>query len=340
MGAIAGGVINIQGEIISSGGVYSIVLNYLGGNVGIGTSSPNTQLQIDAASSPTLRFNATTLDGGAGSVQFYNQGTQKWNLTTVATTNNFALYNNGGTNSFNLVIAHSTGAATFSSSVTAASLSTTGNLNYTSGAGVNWYINPAANGPTIRLKYHGGSTDRNGALGWIDNSGNRYDALFWQDTSIGIGTNTPAAKFHSRGSFITENVSGNQYGEAKSFIYQSAFDNPTINLITINSNSGYGATIIRVTVYQNTVSSGLCNIHVGYAHWAANPFPTISKGVSGPSIQVSFNGGTNVGTLAWSGNTLQYTSNRMTNYDGYVVVVEWGSNTDYNTPPTYGGNLQ
>jgi hypothetical protein len=80
-----------------------------GGNVGIGTTSPGTRLQIDDTSAPTIRFNASSASGGAGSIQFYNQLTQKWNLTTLATTNDFALYNNGGTNTFNLFVSHSTG---------------------------------------------------------------------------------------------------------------------------------------------------------------------------------------------------------------------------------------
>lgn len=81
----------------------------------------------------------------------------------------------------------STGAATFSNSVTAASLSTPGNLNYTSGDGVDWYINPPSNGPTIRLKYHGGSTNRSGGLGWVNNSGGRTEALTWADNSVSFG---------------------------------------------------------------------------------------------------------------------------------------------------------
>ena len=79
------------------------------GNVGIGTASPGTQLQIEASSSPTIRLNATSAAGGAGSIQFYNQGSQKFNLTTTATNNDFALYNNGGTNSFNLYIPWASG---------------------------------------------------------------------------------------------------------------------------------------------------------------------------------------------------------------------------------------
>jgi len=74
------------------------------------------------------------------------------------------------------------------------------NLSWNTGDGVNWYIQGQANGPTIRMKYHGGSTDRSGALGWVDNSGNRYDALTWQDTrvtfngNVGIGTTGPGKK--------------------------------------------------------------------------------------------------------------------------------------------------
>jgi hypothetical protein len=79
-----------------------------GGNVGIGTASPGAALQIDN-SNATIRLNTTNASNGAGSLQFYNSGTQKFNLTTVATTNDFALYNNGGTNSFNLYIPHASG---------------------------------------------------------------------------------------------------------------------------------------------------------------------------------------------------------------------------------------
>jgi hypothetical protein len=39
-------------------------------------------------------------------------------------------------------------------------------------------------------------------------------------------------------------------------------------------------------------------------------------------------------TLSWSGQTLQITPQRATNYDGYVVTIEWGSNTNTNTLPT------
>jgi hypothetical protein len=53
------------------------------------------------------------------------------------------------------------------------------------------------------------------------------------------------------------------------------------------------------------------------------------------TIETSFSGVNNVGTLSWSGTTLQYTPSRASNYDGYVVIVEWGTNTNNTTSPTY-----
>jgi len=150
---------------------------------------------------------------------------------------------------------------------------------------------------------------------------------------VGVGNTSPAAKLDVAGSFITNTP---QYGEAKSFVFQSAFDNPTINLLTINNGNAYGLTIIRVTTYQNAVGPAFCNIHVGYAYFQGTGGST---GIIAPTIQAAF-GGSYVGTLSWSGATLRYTANRMSNYDGYTVVVELGANVDNGAAVTYGGNLQ
>ena len=61
----------------------------------------------------------------------------------------------------------------------------------------------------------------------------------------------------------------------------------------------------------------------------------LNSTVTSMTIETSFSGVNNVGTLSWSGTTLQYTPSRASNYDGYVVIVEWGTNTNNTTSPTY-----
>jgi hypothetical protein len=77
MGAIAGGIINIQGEVISNSAVYPIVLNYLGGGVGIGAST-----------SPTYKLEVSTVGGSerirVGTLQNNNNTATFEAITTQA----------------------------------------------------------------------------------------------------------------------------------------------------------------------------------------------------------------------------------------------------------------
>ena len=70
MGAIAGGIINIQGEVISNSAVYPIVLNYLGGNVGIGASTSPTYLLEVSTASGSQRIRVGTLQNNSNSATF------------------------------------------------------------------------------------------------------------------------------------------------------------------------------------------------------------------------------------------------------------------------------
>jgi len=76
------------------------------------------------------------------------------------------------------------GIASFRCRVSSAGLTTSDNLNFNTGDGNNWYIRGQANGPAIRMKYHGGSTNRSAGLGWVDNNSTYYETLCWQDTSM------------------------------------------------------------------------------------------------------------------------------------------------------------
>lgn len=81
----------------------------LNGNGGV------NRFNINQSGTAVFNVNATGITindisgTAAGGIQFQNNGTQKFNFTTLASTNDLSLYNNGGTNSYNLIVKHSTG---------------------------------------------------------------------------------------------------------------------------------------------------------------------------------------------------------------------------------------
>jgi hypothetical protein len=130
-----------------------------------------------ANTTPSTKITITS----GGDIGIGNGGFASTRLTVTGkdnTSSNYSFVANNASNA-NLFLVRNDGAAIFSGSVT-----TAGFLNYNSGDGNDWYINPPSNGPTIRLKYHGGSTNRSGGLGWINNAGGRTEALTWQDTTV------------------------------------------------------------------------------------------------------------------------------------------------------------
>ena len=57
---------------------------------------------------------------------------------------------------------------------------------YSVGDQVDWYLQGPANGPTIRMRYSGGTSNRSGSLAWLDNAGGRQNALTWNDATVTI----------------------------------------------------------------------------------------------------------------------------------------------------------
>jgi hypothetical protein len=127
------------------------------------------------------------------------------------------------------------------------------------------------------------------------------------------------------------------YGNAQRFVFQSNFDNPTNTIFSWNDVQPYAQAMIKVTCIQNAVTgdnSGGSVWSVGYALIVNAPSGSIVRSsVTTMAIEGNFTGA-NIGTLSWSGGNLQFTANRMSNYDGYIILVEYGTNTNSNTKPT------
>lgn len=209
----------------------------------------------------------------------------------------------GGNSTKALNIA-SNGSVTLSSSMsatgsisTSGSLSTVGYLNYNSGDGNDWYINPPSNGPTIRLKYHGGSTNRSGGLGWINNAGGRTEALTWQDDTVTLN-----------GTSISPRNLGKSYAQT------SGGGTGTANVdtgITYNSGdfSGYGrGATYEVVVGANPNAGGsgaYYSMYFGivqvYTGWSGSAVTTY---ISYTSLAAA-NGGGNLTVSAtfWNGSS-------------------------------------
>jgi hypothetical protein len=106
----------------------------------------------------------------------------------------------------------------------------------------------------------------------------------------------------------------------------SAFDNPLVSIY--NAGSGTNAVaVVKVTVYQTAFGGQASNIQVGYA-------TLMGQNASGTttSMSIEYNGGIgSVGTLSWSGHTLQYQTNRASNYDSYTIKIELAGSLGINT---------
>jgi hypothetical protein len=174
------------------------------------------------SANPFLVLNDTS-GTAAGSVTFQNNGTQKFNLTTIASTNDFALYNNGGTNSYNLYVKHSNGNV----GIGTASPKTILQINAGSGAyptlgtNVTNSIFVGRNDGLIGM-YLGYASDGNGWIQQMRNDSVAAANLVLQPVggNVGIGTASPSEKLvvtqttnnSSSVGFFTNASTGTSYG--------------------------------------------------------------------------------------------------------------------------------
>ena len=287
--------------------------NYIAFNVSNGFNSTTERLRINGdgyvgignwsinVPQDTLHVNGSIQVGFVNSLNnamrlFWN-GASSYGAIQTSSSSSLALNPSGnnvivGTTSDNGNRFQVNGSSTFSSTVTLSD-----NLLWNTGAGNNWYIQGQANGPTIRMKYHGGSTDRSGALGWIDNSGNRYDALTWQDASISV-----------TGTSVMPRVLGKNYNQTSGSGTGTAIVDTGITYNT-GDFGGYGRGVTYQVVYNGNPNGAGSSAY--YAQYVG--ILIIYTGWSGSAVTtyIQFTqlaGGSNIGNLTltpvfWNGSS-------------------------------------
>lgn len=131
--------------------------------------------------------------------------------------------------------------------------------------------------------------------------------------------NAERARITSDGQIITA-YDGGKYTQRGIVVLGSAFDNPVQSIITLPASGSTNSVIsIKVTCNQNAYATAAANQHIGNARamWDGSAWV---KEVD--TMTVVCGDIATVGTLAWSGSTLQYTTNRVSNYDNYLVTYE------------------
>jgi hypothetical protein len=119
-----------------------------------------------------------------------------------------------------------------------------------------------------------------------------------------------------------------KYYYRRGWIMYSSFTNPTQNILTVNSSAANHILSADVKVHQvRYTTAGGSAIFEGMAEYrggGTNSAATMTKSRDVGSVSWT------VPTLSWSGNTLQLTGYRQSNYCRYYVTVEVAENNNVN----------
>lgn len=103
-------------------------------------------------------------------------------------------------------------------------------------------------------------------------------------------------------------------------VMASSFSNPTQNILTVNSAQVNHHLSVYVRMRHSVyTTNGGSDLSEGMAEYVSGGTNTTSGNLS---IVASTGGNLSAGNLAWSGNTLQVTGVRNSNYDRYYLTVE------------------
>ena len=193
------------------------------GNVGIGTTSPSANLDIEDASGVTVDINSSS---GDGQFRFQDNGTTKWAVGRDNTQQNFVFSSSSGLDSDNvLTLAHSTGNVGIGTSSPSQKLHVDGNTlisaekyYYVAGGGAGFGSDASGN---FKIR-------QNGA-----------DLIFGSGSNVGIGTTSPGAKLHVHdddGAIIR--LSSNAHSDSNKIQFDALNDGTIYHSIVSNTSSG------------------------------------------------------------------------------------------------------
>jgi len=94
--------------------------------------------------------------------------------------------------------------------------------------------------------------------------------------------------------------------------------NQTLTIATVSSPGGNDRVFFKIQVINVSAVANYGNAHVGYALWDATTKSVTTMTLDTGNSNIS---NTNVGSLSWSGNNLQYTTNGAGNYENNHIII-------------------
>ena len=252
------------------------------GNVGIGTGSDIVSTSLSGAVTIKKSYNGDSTNGATTQAYYSNQS---------------ALYLFGRNSGLSIISNNvEEGKIAFgnnSAAIYASIVTSTGN----SSVGGDMYFKVGSDAERMRIT-------TGGKVGIGNTNPNNITDIY------GNGTNTVGllgVRTSGGGTFITGRI------------VSAETANQTLTIATCSASGGNERIFLKIQVVNVSAVSNYGNVHVGYALWigsGGSSVTTMTLDTGNSNIS-----NTNVGTLSWSGNNLQYTTNRGGNYEMNHITI-------------------
>jgi len=241
-----------------------LIINTTTGNVGIGTTSPATELQIGDYTDAAETITIATSDNGTGRINFYDKNaTEGGSIRVTGASNGSKMHfaNRWNTDADKVTFDLINGRVGIGTASPTKKLEINAGDILLSNIGLNKYgllFGEGAN-HTMGLRYDG--TGTNGNLEIVDASNNPL-VNFEYDGRVGIGTNSPAYKLDVNG---TVRCNALVFADGTSF---SSVGQVGMKAIAVNIGNGSSNIVARAQSIVNASYGGIQNgMVIVYYHW-------------------------------------------------------------------------